>query len=80
MMQYTYTSEFAQNIWLPFSGFKAALLINNDSTEQDFLNNKDQWFSEQGIKYSRAEMSHQWKVLVIQKTRIEELYKKTFNL
>ncbi len=80
MMQYTYTPEFAQNIWLPFSGFKVALLINNDSTEQDFLNNKDQWFSEQGFKYSKAEMSHQWKVLVIQKTRIEELYKKTLNL
>ena len=74
-MPLTYTSDFAKTISLPFTGNPGECLINKNSTIEDFLKCKDNWFSVTGKKFTKKDMYDFWKIIENQKIRIEKFYR-----
>jgi hypothetical protein len=74
-MTLTYTTEFAKSIWLPFSGAVETLLVNKNSTIEDFLADKNNWLTETGKKFTQLEMEKHWQIIETQKIRIEKFFR-----
>lgn len=71
----TYTTEFAESIWLPFkAGTIRSCIANAASVESDFTSDAAAWFSITGARYTEKEMHSIWGMIEEQKKRVQAFF------
>ena len=75
-MDLDYTAEYAAGIWLPYAATSriGRLICAAGSTEADFRADPENWFSEQRVRYSDADMGALWRMIETQKRRVQALW------
>jgi hypothetical protein len=76
MSPLTYPLSFAKTIWLPYpdSSSIGSLIADAASTLSAFLANRCNWVSASGFVYTDADMQSLWKMIVLQKQRVQAFY------
>jgi hypothetical protein len=74
-----YTTQFAETQYIPFSKSPSKngireLILNPNSTIQEWLGQDQNWLSQTTRKYSQQEMESLWGVIEYQKKTIQKKY------
>jgi len=66
-----YPPEFAESLWLPFGpGFIRSLIVDCNSTADQFFPDPRAWFSATGYRYTERELAGLWGMIECQKEKI----------
>lgn len=67
-----YPAAFAESLWLPFGpGFIRSLIVDCNSTADQWFSDPRAWFSATGYRYTERELTGLWHMIECQKEKVQ---------